>query len=262
MNNWKRIVIKVGTSTVCHPNGAPNLRRIDKLCRVISDLENEGHEIILVTSGAIGTGLNKMGIPKRPKDLGLLQAAAAIGQCELMSIYDRFLRDYGSMTGQILLTKVITEDENGINNVITTLDSLMSLGAIPVINENDSIATEEIVYGDNDTLSAVVAGIIKADLLIMLTDTDGLYDKDPTSCDDATLIKEIHDLDLAASYAESHSHSGQGRGGMVTKIHAARIAREHNVPSIITSGSRPDILFDLIENNTYTGTYFPLEENQ
>ena len=171
MNKWKRIVVKVGTSTVCHPNGAPNLKRLDMLCRTISDLKNQGMEIVLVTSGAIGIGVNKMGLQSRPENLADRQAAASIGQCELMRIYDRFFLDYGSLTGQILLTKGITEDKVQKKNVIATFEALLNMHVIPIVNENDSVATEEIVYGDNDTLSAVVAQFTDADILILLTDT-------------------------------------------------------------------------------------------
>ena len=215
MNKWKRIVVKVGTSTVCHPNGAPNLKRLDMLCRTISDLKNQGMEIVLVTSGAIGIGVNKMGLQSRPENLADRQAAASIGQCELMRIYDRFFLDYGSLTGQILLTKGITEDKVQKKNVIATFEALLNMHVIPIVNENDSVATEEIVYGDNDTLSAVVAQFTDADILILLTDTEGLYDSDPSLNPDAQLIRTVDDPDDVESLAGG-VRSSQETGGMIT----------------------------------------------
>ena len=254
MNHWKRIVVKVGTSTVCHPNGAPNLRRLDQLCRTLSDLKNAGTDIVLVTSGAIGVGVNKMGLEKRPEKLADRQAAAAIGQCELMRIYDRFFLDYGSMTGQILLTKGITEHKVQKTNVISTFSSLLNMHVIPIVNENDSVATEEIVYGDNDTLSAVVAQFTGADLLVILTDTEGLYDSDPSVNPDAKLITEVDDPEEVAELAGG-VRSGQGTGGMITKIHAASIARRSGIPTIVASGRNPQILYDIAEGEHH-GTFF------
>ncbi|MCR4952291.1 MAG: glutamate 5-kinase [Solobacterium sp.] len=260
MEDRKRIVVKVGTSTVCHPNGAPNLRRIEKLCRTLSDLKNTGHEIILVTSGAIGAGTHKMKLESRPKSIAGRQAAAAVGQCELMSIYDRFFLDYGSLTGQILLTKGITENETGRKNVIATLNALLEMQVIPIINENDSVATEEIVYGDNDTLSAVVAAAAKADLLVLLSDIEGLFDTDPTLYPDAQLISIVHDYDKARE-AASGSHSEHGTGGMITKIHAATIAREAGIETVLTSGADPNVLYDICEGVS-VGTLFTVKEEE
>lgn len=258
MEDRRRIVVKVGTSTVCHPNGAPNLRRLELLCRTLSDLKNTGHEIILVTSGAIGVGTHKMGLEHRPKSIAGRQAAASVGQCELMSIYDRLFLDYGSLTGQILLTKNITEDKTGKENVIATLHSLLDMKVIPIVNENDSVATEEIVYGDNDTLSAVVAQFADADLLIILSDIEGLFDSDPSVYPDAQLISVVRDYGKARE-AASGSHSEHGTGGMVTKIHAASIAREAGIPTVLASGADPHILYDICEGAS-VGTLFAVGE--
>ena len=257
MSDYKRIVVKIGTSTVCHENGAPNLRRIEEICRTLTDIKNSGCEIVLVTSGAIGVGTNKMQKKERPKSISGRQAAAAIGQCELMSIYDKYFLDYGTICGQILLTKDITENPQGEKNVISTFKALFKLHAIPIVNENDSVATEEIVYGDNDTLSAVVAKYVEADLLILLTDTEGLYDKDPNKNKNAKIIHVVKDIDKVKTYSNG-SNSKHGTGGMVTKISAAEIAKEANIPTIIASGKNPKILYDILENKK-VGTFFPVK---
>lgn len=254
MKEYKRIVVKIGTSTVCHKNGAPNLRRIESLCRALADIRNMNIDVVLVTSGAIGVGVNKMQKKERPKSISGRQAAAAIGQCELMSIYDKFFLDYGCLCGQILLTKNITDDIQGKKNVIATFSALLKMHAIPIVNENDSVATEEIVYGDNDTLSAVVAEYVDADLLILLTDTDGLYDSDPTKNPKAKIIRTVKSINKVKSIA-SESHSNQGTGGMITKIKAAEIAKEAGIPTIIASGKDPQILYDIIEGKKI-GTLF------
>ena len=217
-------------------------------------MKNEGRDIVLVTSGAISVGSHKIGWGNRPKDISLKQAAAAIGQCELMSIYDRYFMEYGSTTAQILLTKNITEDPVGRANVIATFNALLKTHAIPIVNENDSIATEEIVYGDNDTLSAIVATFVKADLLIILSDIDGLYDKDPSANPDATLIPFVKDIDAVRNSAGG-SHTENGTGGMVTKLHAASIAHASDIPTIIASGNDPHILYDITDGKQ-VGTMF------
>jgi len=252
---WKRIVVKVGTSTVCHKNGAPDLRRLEKLCRTLTDLKNIGLEIILVTSGAIGVGTNKMHLSQRPESIAKRQAAAAIGQCELMRVYDRFFMDYGCLSGQILLTKGITEDTKGRENVIATLGALLEMEAIPIVNENDSVATEEIVYGDNDTLSAVVAQFANADVLILLSDIDGLYDKDPSIDASAKLISIVKNPEDVLHMA-SDSNTKLGTGGMVTKISAAKIARTQGIPTVLANGKDPGILYDIILEDEIPGTLF------
>lgn len=254
MKNWKRIVIKVGTSTICRPDGTLNLRKIERFARILTDLKNEGHDIVLVTSGAVSVGSHKIGWGRRPASISQKQAAAAIGQCELMSIYDRYFMEYGSTTAQILLTKAITEDPVGRANVIATFNELLKTHAIPIVNENDSVATEEIVYGDNDTLSAIVASFVRADLLIILSDIDGLYDKDPGSHPDAALIPVVRDIEAVRASAGG-SHTENGTGGMVTKLHAAAIAKASGIPTIIASGSDPHILYDITDGRE-AGTLF------
>ncbi|MBR2577370.1 MAG: glutamate 5-kinase [Erysipelotrichaceae bacterium] len=250
----KRIVIKVGTSTLCHKNGSPDLSRMERLCRVMADLKNEGYELVLVTSGAIGVGTSKMRLKHRPKTTSGKQAAAAVGQGELMAIYDRFLGDYGCLCGQILLTKNITEDKDQKRNVTATFRELLKRGIIPIVNENDSVATEEIVYGDNDTLSAVVACLIKADLLIILSDIDGLYDRDPNGDSKAVFIPLVEDID-ALDISVNTSHYEHGTGGMITKLHAAAIASRHHINTFLGSGENPDIIYKIVENKA-KGTLF------
>ena len=251
---YKRIVVKVGTSTVCHANGTPNLRRMERLAMVLSDIKNSGLDVVLVTSGAIGAGMHKAGWTVRPSSLPAKQAAAAIGQCELMSIYDRFFQEYGSVTAQILLTKDVVEHSEEGTNCTATFEELLKMHIIPIVNENDSVATEEIVYGDNDTLSAVVASLIHADLLVLLTDIDGLYDADPSVDPNAKRLEIVHDLDAVRHLAKG-SHTSQGTGGMVTKLRAADIAMQNRIPVVIASGRSPDILYDIIEKKN-TGTLF------
>lgn len=256
---WNRIVIKVGTSTICREDGTLNLRKIERFARIITDLRNSGREIVLVTSGAIMVGAHKIGWGKRPDKVSEKQAAAAIGQCELMSIYDRYFMEYGTTTAQILLTKGVTEDADARENVIATFNELLKTRVIPIVNENDSVATEELVYGDNDTLSAVVAVFVQADLLIILSDIDGLYSKDPAVHEDAELIPVVHNIDKIRE-AAGGSHTEGGTGGMITKLRAASIAGERKIPTIIASGNDPHILYD-ITDGIPRGTLFDLEEN-
>ncbi|MBR4445354.1 MAG: glutamate 5-kinase [Solobacterium sp.] len=255
---YKRIVVKVGTSTVCHSGGTPNLRRIERLSMVLSDIKNSGADVVLVTSGAIGAGIHKAGWTKRPDSLPAKQAAAAIGQCELMSIYDRFFREYGSITAQILLTKDVLEESNARHNCMATFGELLAMHIIPIVNENDSVATEEIVYGDNDTLSAAVAELIGADLLILLSDIDGLYDADPSECPDARHLDTVTDLNAVRHLAKG-SHSSQGTGGMVTKLRAADIAMNAHIPVVIANGRDPDILYDITDGKKIGTLFVPKE---
>ena len=220
----------------------------------MADLINEDYRIILVTSGAIGVGTHKMRLKHRPGTIEGRQAAAAVGQGELMAIYDRFLADYGCLSGQILLTKDITEDRIQKKNVISTFKELLRRNIIPIVNENDSVATEEIVYGDNDTLSAVVACFIKADLLIILSDIDGLYDRDPASNEGAVLIPLVEDIDKLNVSVDT-SHYEHGTGGMVTKLHAAKIAAGHHINTFLGSGKNPEIIYRIVENRA-KGTLF------
>lgn len=247
-----RLVIKVGTSTVTHDNGTINLRRLDRLARVLTDLKNTGNEIILVTSGAVGAGVGRLGI-ERPSDIPGKQAAAAIGQCELMSVYDRSFAEYGAVTAQILLTAGIIDHAHGIN-AVNTFNKLLEYGAIPIVNENDSVAVDELGIGDNDTLSAIVAELIRADLLVILTDIDGLYDRDPKE-PGAKLIHEIHGITEEVIAMAGGVGTKRGTGGMRTKLTAATKANAAGIDVVIAAGKDPSILYDIAEGKT-VGTRF------
>ena len=214
-----RIVVKVGTSTLAHPTGRLNIQRMERLCKVLSDLKNAGHEIILVSSGAIGMGVGKLSLPAKPSDMPTKQAAAAVGQCELMYIYDKLFTEYNHIVAQILITAPdLQESGSRKSNFHNTLARLLELGALPVINENDTVSTDEIVIGDNDTLSANVASTIGADLLVLLSDIDGLYDADPHKNPDAKLIDIVEQLDekiYALAGGELHHKEGFRDGGWV-----------------------------------------------
>ena len=250
-----RIVVKVGTSTLAHPSGLINIRRVEELCKVMSDLKNAGHDIILVTSGAIGMGAGKLQLSERPRDVAAKQAAAAVGQCELMYTYDKLFSEYNHTVAQLLMTGSDFENEERHINFKSTMDKLLEFKALPIINENDTVATEEIKVGDNDTLSAMVAININADLLILLSDIDGLFTADPHSDPTAKLISvvsEINDDILALGGGEG---SSLGTGGMRTKLNAAQICTENNCDMIIANGEDPDILYDIVEGKA-VGTRF------
>ena len=250
-----RIVVKVGTSTLAHPSGLINIRRVEELCKVMSDLKNAGHDIILVTSGAIGMGAGKLQLSERPRDVAAKQAAAAVGQCELMYTYDKLFSEYNHTVAQLLMTGSDFENEERHINFKNTMDKLLEFKALPIINENDTVATEEIKVGDNDTLSAMVAVNINADLLILLSDIDGLFTADPHTDPDAKLISvvsEINDDILALGGREG---STLGTGGMRTKLNAALICTENNCDMIIANGEDPDILYDIVEGKA-VGTRF------
>jgi glutamate 5-kinase len=251
----KRVVVKVGTSTLTHQSGHLNMQRIDHLCRVLSDIKNSGIDVVLVTSGAITAGVNKLKLKKRPEDIKGKQAAASVGQSELMFLYDKFFSQYGYTVAQLLLTKSVTEDPQLRENVTNTLETLLNLGAIPVINENDAVAVEEIVYGDNDMLSAVTANLINADLLIILSDIDGLYEENPSENPDARLIAVVDEITPDIEAVAGGSVSGVGTGGMVTKINAAKFAVPHGTDVVIANGDRPEHLYEIIEGKP-VGTLF------
>lgn len=255
----KRIVIKVGTSTLIYNNGKVNYGRIEALARVISDLMNQEKEIVLVSSGAIGVGVAKMNLKQRPTAIKDKQAVSAVGQCELMHIYSRSYMDFGRMVGQILLTRDVVQQKEGYDNVKNTIMTLLECGILPIVNENDSISVEEIKFGDNDTLSAIVSIIVDADLLIALTDTDGYYDKDPNTCEDAVLIDEVAVIDADIMQYAGNSSSKCGTGGMQTKIHAAQKATEHGIDMVIANGKNPEILYDILQGKKI-GTYFIAEK--
>lgn len=250
-----RFVVKVGTSTIAYPNGRLNIRHIEKLCKVLSDLKNEGHEIILVSSGAIGMGVGKLNLDKRPDDIPTKQAAAAIGQCELMYTYDKLFSEYRHNTAQILLTGSDIDHEDRKQNFENTLNRLLELKALPIINENDTIATEEIVIGDNDTLSAIVAVSANADLLILLSDIDGLYTKDPHVCDDGEIIHEVKEITEDIIALAGGKGSALGTGGMATKIHAAQLTTEVGIDMVIANGDDPNVLYKIVEGEKI-GTRF------
>ena len=250
-----RIVIKVGTSTLAHPTGLLNIKRVEQMCKVISDLKNAGNEVVLVSSGAIGMGLGKVGITKRSDDISTLQAGAAIGQCELMYVYDKLFGEYNHVVAQVLMTGAFVAIEDYGKNLDNTLFRLLELGVIPIVNENDTVTTDEIMIGDNDTLGAIIAERVKADKLIMLSDIDGLYTSNPTVDPDAkrlTVIEEITpEIEALAGTAGSHL----GTGGMVTKIKAAKMATENGIEVVIANGKEPDILYDVL-NGTAVCTRF------
>lgn len=251
----RRIVFKVGTSTLTHPSGMLNLRRIERLVKVLADLQNMGREVVLVSSGAIGVGVGKLGLAERPKDTRSKQAVAAIGQVELMYIYDRLFSEYNHTISQLLLTRDVVEDEKRCALCRSTFSRLLEYKAIPIVNENDTIAVEEIEFGDNDSLSAVVATLCGADLLVILSDIDGLYNDNPRQNPDAVLIPEVYALDEAVLEYAKGAGSERGTGGMVTKLHAAQIACEAGIDTIVMNGEDPMKIYDLLEGRP-VGTRF------
>lgn len=250
-----RVVIKVGTSTLAHATGHLNIRRVEQLCRVLSDLKNQGHEVILVSSGAIGMGVGKLSLKERPTDIPTKQAAAAVGQCELMYTYDKLFAEYNHTVAQILLTGSDFRHEDRYNNFRNTMSRLLELEVLPIINENDTIATEEIKVGDNDTLSAMVAVNIEANLLILLSDIDGLYTADPHKDPNAKLIHTVPALTPEIMALAGDKGSSLGTGGMKTKLSAAEICTEAGCEMIIMNGEKPDLLYDLFDGNEI-GTRF------
>ena len=253
-----RIVIKIGTSTLAHPTGHLNIRRVEQLCKIMSDIKNAGHELILVSSGAIGMGVGKLGLLERPKDIPSKQAAAAVGQCELMYTYDKLFSEYHHTVAQLLITGDDTTNDTRRLNFTNTLNRLLELGALPVINENDTVATDEIVIGDNDTLAAIVARSVHADMLILLSDIDGLYTADPHTHPEAALLHHVARVDDHIREIAGISSSTQGTGGMVTKLHAAEICLGCGCKMVIANGNNPGNLYDILEGKT-VGTTFSEE---
>lgn len=249
-----RIVIKVGTSTLAHPGGRLNIRHTEDLVKVWSDIKNAGHELIVVSSAATGLGVGKLQIQK-PQDIITKQAAAAVGQCELMYTYDRLFSQYNHTVAQMLLTWEDFDHENRLRNLSNTLERLLQLGAIPIINENDPIAIEEYSLGDNDTLAALVAQCIRADLVILLSDIDGLYTADPHSNPDARLIPVVEEITPEIEQLAGGAGSSLGTGGMLTKVVAAKRATRAGVDMIIANGARTDVLYDILEGKP-VGTRF------
>jgi len=254
-----RIVIKVGTSTLAHSTGLLNIKRVEAMCKVISDLKNAGHEIVLVSSGAIGMGLGKVGISKRDSDISTMQAGAAIGQCELMYVYDKLFGEYNHTVAQILMTGAFVAIDDYGKNLNNTLFRLLELGVIPIVNENDTVTTDEIVIGDNDTLGAIIAERVGADILILLSDIDGLYTSNPTVDPDAKRLDVIEEIteEIEALAGDKGSHLGTG--GMITKIKAARMATENGIDMVIANGKNPEVLYDIIEGGGIC-TRFPAKK--
>ena len=250
-----RIVVKIGTSTLAHPTGHLNIRRVEQLCKTMSDIKNAGHEVILVSSGAIGMGVGKLGLRERPKDIPTKQAAAAVGQCELMYTYDKLFSEYHHTVAQLLITGDDTKNAKRHQNFTNTLNRLLQLGALPIINENDTVATDEIVIGDNDTLAAIVAQSIHADLLILLSDIDGLYTADPHKDPNAVLLHTVNKVDDYILNLAGVSSTTQGTGGMVTKLHAAQICLSCGCDMVIANGREPTNLYDILDGKDI-GTKF------
>ena len=250
-----RIVVKVGTSTLAHATGRMNIRHVEELVKVLSDLKNEGHQIILVSSGAIGMGVGKLNLPGRPGDMPTKQAAAAVGQCELMYAYDRLFTQYNHTVAQILLTGEDVEHPSRRENFENTLERLLQLGALPVINENDTVATAEIKVGDNDTLGAIVARCARADLLVLLSDIDGLFTADPRKDPAARLIPVVEAIGPEIEALAAGAGSDLGTGGMATKVRAAKMVTAAGCDMVIANGARPEVLYDIAEGKS-AGTRF------
>lgn len=258
----KRIVIKLGTSTLAHKTGKLNIRRMNNLVRVLADLQNSGHELILVSSGAVGLGVGKLNLKERPKTTPGKQAAAAVGQCELMHIYDEMFSKYSVTVAQILLTKTIISSTERVDNVRNAIDELTAMSVIPIVNENDTVAIDELELeiGENDSLSAVVASIAGAELLIILSDIDGLYSEDPHKNENASIIPVVECIDTHIEEIAGGAGSSLGSGGMATKINAAKIATAAGVDMIIMNGRNPEDLYRLFDGEQL-GTYFPAIRN-
>ncbi len=241
-----RVVVKVGSSTLVYENGKMNIHRVNELCEVLADLKNAGHEVILVSSGAIALGIGKLALTQKPKDIPTKQAAASVGQCELMYNYDRIFSKYNHTVSQILLTGADFESMDRHQNFNNTILRLLQLGVLPIINENDTIATDEIKVGDNDTLSALVAVSVQADLLVILSDIDGLYSADPRKDANATLIEEVYAIDEKILALAGDSGSDLGTGGMKTKLHAVNLCKEVGCDTVIANGKSPSLLYDIV----------------
>ena len=256
----KRIVVKVGTSTLTNENGKTDLRAFDRLALVLSDAQNMGYEVVLVSSGAIAVGANKMNAKERPASLRMKQAAAAVGQCSIMHLYDKFFEDYDKTIAQILLNADDIEQEEKKENLTNTFNALLETGIIPVVNENDSVSyteieSEERLFGDNDMLSAVVAILCKAKRLIILSDIDGFYDSDPRLNQNAKLLQQIDTIDEKVYSLAGGAGSRRGTGGMKTKLRAANLATAQGIDTVITNGKKPSAIYDIIEGKK-VGTLF------
>ncbi len=250
-----KITVKVGTSTLTHKTGRLNIRRVEELCKVLSDVKNAGHEIVLVSSGAIGMGVGKLNMAERPKDMPTKQAAAAVGQCELMYVYDKLFQEHNHTVAQILITGEDLADQTRHDNFTNTLMRLLELGALPIINENDTIATSEIAVGDNDTLGALVAASVGSDLFVVLTDIDGLYTSDPRHDESAEFIREVREITEEMLDGAGGGGTELATGGMATKLSAAKIAMDAGVDMIIVNGQNPTVIYDAVDGEP-VGTRF------
>lgn len=254
----KRIVVKVGTSTLTYDNGKANFRTMEELCKVLSDLQNSGKEMILVTSGAVGVGVSKMGLKERPQAIEEKQAVAAVGQCELMFLYDKMFGEYNHIVAQVLLSSDVKTHDTSKRNVQNTFRALLEMGIIPIVNENDTVSIDELVgakIGDNDTLSATVAVLAEADLLVLLTDIDGVYTADPRTNPDAKRIARIDEITDEIHELAGGKGSDRGTGGMRTKILAAEISTQAGIPCCIINGAAPKDLYRLLDGEDL-GTVF------
>lgn len=254
-SNIGKIVFKVGTSTLTHENGKPDYQKFESLARILSDLHNSGKEIVLVSSGAISVGMDSMRMDVRPSSTSAKQALAAVGQSELMFIYDKFFSEYNKVIAQVLMTKDAVSMRDRRQNIINTFNELLGFRVIPIVNENDTVATDELVFGDNDTLSAMVAECVGADLLVIITDIDGLYDKNPAENDDAKLISEVSEITTDLFEIAGGSGSNRGTGGMYTKLQAAQIAKRAGIATAIISGNDLHNIYKLIGGEP-VGTVF------
>ena len=250
-----RIVVKVGTSTLAHATGRLNIRHVEELVKVLSDLKNAGHEMILVSSGAIGMGVGKLNLPGKPSDMPTKQAAAAVGQCELMYTYDKLFSQYNHTVAQILLTSEDIDHTDRRQNFENTMARLLELGALPVINENDTVATAEIKVGDNDTLGGIVACSVGADLLVLLSDIEGLYTADPRKDPDARLIPTVEAVTPEIEALAGGKGSDLATGGMETKLRAAKMVTAAGCDMVIANGQHPERLYDIAEGKA-VGTRF------
>ena len=250
-----KAVVKVGTSTLAHATGRLNIRRIEGLCKVLSDLKNAGHQIILVSSGAIGMGVGKLGLPGRPADMPTKQAAAAVGQCELMYTYDKLFSEYNHTVAQILITSEDLADPERSENLHNTLARLLEMDALPIVNENDTVSTAEIAVGDNDTLAARLCRSLEAELLVILSDIDGLYTADPHTHLDAQLLRRVEAITPEVCALAGGAGSSLGTGGMATKLRAGKIVAEAGADMVIANGRDPSVLYAVFEGDE-AGTRF------
>ena len=257
----KRIVVKVGTSTITYANGKRNFEQIDRLARELADLQNQGKEMILVTSGAVAVGVDRLGLSEKPKTIPGKQAAAAVGQGILMHTYEKLFAEYGQIVAQVLLTKTESLDRHRYTNSRNTFMELLKNRVIPIVNENDVVAVEEIVYGDNDNLSAIVAKLIKADALFILTDIDGLYDANPNENEYARIIPVVEEITEGLFELAGGKGSKFGTGGMITKLQAAQIATEAGIDTVIMNGGDPENLYKILEGHQ-VGTFFVAKDKE